>query len=137
MKYWWVLALGIIFGILSVGILYLANLLLPPTPSPIQVHVSGQVQNPGVYALPPECRVQNAIEITGGFSAEADNKNLNLAAPLEDGIRLQVPAQPPVDTPTPPNPATPKDEKDPVKLAQSPTQAKNATITRVNINTAS
>jgi len=136
MKYWWVLVVGIIFGILSAGILYLASLLPPPTPILIQVHISGEVRNSGVYALPLGSRVQNAIEIAGRFSPEADNTNLNLAASLEDGACLQVPAQPPVETLAPPNAATPKDEKDPTKLAQSPTQAKNST-TRVNINTAS
>jgi len=145
MKYWWVIALGIIFGILSAGILCIASLppngnaialLPPPTPIPIQVHISGEVQNPGVYALQPGSRVQNAIEIAGGFSAKADNTNLDLAAPLEVGTRYQVRAQPPIETPAPPNAATSKDEKDLTKLAQSPTQAKNAT-TCFNINTAS
>ena len=146
MKYWWVLALGVIIGILSAGILYLASqpprgnaiaLLPPPTPIPIQVHISGEIQNPGVYALPPGSRVQDGIEVAGGFSSEANPTNLNLAAPLEDGTRLQVPAQPPVEIPAPPIDATSKDEKAASKPSISPTKADTLTTSLVNINTAS
>jgi len=105
MKGWWLLALGVVFGILSAGGVWLASspprgapvqLLPPPTPSPIQVHVTGAVAKPGVYALPVGSRVQDAIESAGGITAEANAQTLNLAAVLEDGFQVWVPSKSPV-----------------------------------------
>ena len=62
-----------------------------PTPEPLRVHVAGAVVRPGVYDLPDNSRVMDAIEAAGGFVAEADKNALNLAARLEDGERLDVP----------------------------------------------
>ena len=99
MKSWWNVALGIVLGILSTGVILLASqppkgnpveLLPPPTPIPIQVHILGEVKNPGVYALPIKSRVQDAINAAGGFTDRADRSGINLAEPLEDGISLHV-----------------------------------------------
>jgi competence protein ComEA len=46
-----------------------------------------------VYALPQGARVQDGISAAGGFLAEADKENINLARPLEDGERLDIPYQ--------------------------------------------
>ncbi len=59
-------------------------------PSPIaaksaMVHVTGGVANPGVYALPPDARVLDAIEAAGGLVDPASTNNLNLAQPVVDG----------------------------------------------------
>ena len=62
-----------------------------PTASPIVVHISGAVPRPGVYALPKGARVQEAISAAGGFLAEADKANINLAALIEDGEKLDIP----------------------------------------------
>jgi competence protein ComEA len=104
-KNWWVaVALGVVFGLLGSGAIYLASkpprgeaiqLLPPPTLAPIQVHVTGGVLKPGVYALPPASRVQDALEAAGGVSPNADQANLNLAAQLQDGDKLEVPTQQP------------------------------------------
>jgi competence protein ComEA len=66
-------------------------MLPPPSPIPIQVHVSGAVHNPRVYALPPNIRVPDAIEVAGGFMIGANKSALNLAAKLDDGVRVDVP----------------------------------------------
>jgi len=55
------------------------------------VHISGAVPRPGVYALPKGARVQEAISAAGGFLAEADKANINLAALIEDGEKLDIP----------------------------------------------
>jgi competence protein ComEA len=145
MKHWWVLVFGVVVGVLSAGILYLASqpprgnaiaLLPPPTPIPIQVHVSGEVQNPGVYALPPGSRVEDAIEVAGGFSTEANTAQLNLAASLEDGSHLLVPAQPPIETLSSTPPPTAKGEETPIKPVSPATSESDAQFP-VNINTAS
>ena len=53
--------------------------------------VSGAVPRPGVYELPDGSRVNDAVEAAGGFLAEADKSTINLAAPLEDGQKLEIP----------------------------------------------
>jgi competence protein ComEA len=53
--------------------------------------VAGAVVRPGLYDLPEDSRVMDAIEAAGGFVAEADKNSLNLAARVEDAQRLDVP----------------------------------------------
>lgn len=62
-----------------------------PTEKPIVVHITGAVPRPGVYALPKGARVQDLISAAGGFLAEAQKADINLAALLEDGQKLDVP----------------------------------------------
>ena len=111
MKQWWLLAVGIIGGLLGSGVIYLISsqprgegitLLPPPTSAPIVVHIVGAVLEPGVYSLPIKSRQQDAIEAAGGFLPDANPQALNLAAPLQDGDRIVVPTIPY----NPPTPAT-------------------------------
>ncbi len=94
------IVIGILIGLLIAGGIWLAargpqgqsvELRPPPTPEPIQVHVTGAVVRPGVYDLPEGARVRDAVEAAGGFVAEADKNSLNLAARVEDGARLDIP----------------------------------------------
>jgi competence protein ComEA len=62
-----------------------------PTDKPIVVHITGAVPRPGVYALPQGARVQDGISAAGGFLAEADKSNINLAQLLDDGEKLDIP----------------------------------------------
>ena len=62
-----------------------------PTEKPIVVHITGAVPRPGVYALPQGARIQDGISAAGGFLAEADKTNINLAQALEDGEKLDIP----------------------------------------------
>ncbi|MBM3133245.1 MAG: ComEA family DNA-binding protein, partial [Chloroflexi bacterium] len=55
-----------------------------------EVHVSGEVQNPGVYVLNEGTRVTDAIESAGGFAADADRSTINLAKVLRDGDQVHV-----------------------------------------------
>lgn len=55
------------------------------------VHVAGAVGSPGVVELPPGSRVIDAVTAAGGLLPDADPDRLNLAAPLEDGLRVAVP----------------------------------------------
>lgn len=57
------------------------------------VHVAGSVADPGVYRLSPDARVADAVALAGGVTADADSNGLNLAAPLQDGERVYVPAR--------------------------------------------
>ncbi len=67
---------------------------LPPdptaTPGPISVFVNGAVLAPGVYEMPLESRVNDAILLAGGFSAEAYRDGVNMAQPLFDGAQVYV-----------------------------------------------
>lgn len=54
--------------------------------------VAGSVWKPGVYTLPEGQRVNDAINAAGGALPQADVQALNLAAKIEDGQRIFVPA---------------------------------------------
>lgn len=91
---------GVFVGLLAAGLFWLTTspprgqpitLLPTPTPAPIKVYVSGAVMSPGVYALPPDSRVQDAIEAAGGLMTDAAPEQINLAAPLSDGAQINVP----------------------------------------------
>ena len=81
----------------------------------ITVDVSGGVTRPGVYSLPSESRVEDAIMAAGGLSAQADNERLakvvNRAAKLSDGAKIYIPKV--SDTPTSYNISNPSDPSDP------------------------
>jgi competence protein ComEA len=64
-----------------------------PTPLPMRVHVSGAVQQPDVYGLPPGSIVQDAIEAAGGPTADAEVHVINLALELQDQQKVYVPRQ--------------------------------------------
>jgi competence protein ComEA len=94
------IVLGVLLGLLLAGGIWVAarapegesvQLRPAPTPEPIQVHVAGAVVRPGVYDLPEDSRVLDAIEAAGGFVVEADKNAINLAEVLEDAQRLDVP----------------------------------------------
>jgi competence protein ComEA len=63
-----------------------------PTPRPLRVYVSGAVQNPDVYALPPESIVKDAVTAAGGPTSDADLDRINLASPAADGQHIYVPS---------------------------------------------
>lgn len=63
----------------------------------IFVDIQGAVQNPGVYELPVNSRINDLLIRAGGLSAAADrdwvSKNINLAQKLQDGIKIYIPSQ--------------------------------------------
>ena len=50
----------------------------------ILVDIKGEVQNPGVYKLPINSRVMDAIEISGGLTKKAVTTYINLSKTLKD-----------------------------------------------------
>ena len=56
----------------------------------IFVQVAGSVVDPGVYELPTNSRVYQAIELAGGFSRDADDSDINQAALLSDGEKVYI-----------------------------------------------
>lgn len=56
----------------------------------IVVDISGAVVRPGVYELPKDSRIYDAIMAAGGLLAEADLDSLNQAQRLQDAAKITV-----------------------------------------------
>ncbi|PWK16013.1 ComEA family DNA-binding protein [Tumebacillus permanentifrigoris] len=103
------LLLAVLAGVLMAGSVYLYGgkpqvEQAPPTattvadaaakPEPgqaVRVHVKGEVNTPGVYQLPADSRVIDAVQAAGGAKSDADTDKLNMAAVLKDGGEVVVP----------------------------------------------
>lgn len=59
----------------------------------IVVHVSGAVNIEGIVELDSGSRIANAIEKAGGVKENADMTDINLAYPLEDGMKIYIPTK--------------------------------------------
>ncbi|MFC1711684.1 helix-hairpin-helix domain-containing protein [Patescibacteria group bacterium] len=63
----------------------------------IYVHMAGAVQKPGLYKLPTDSRVNDALIAAQGLSVEADRvwfeTSVNLAQKLTDGVKMYIPFQ--------------------------------------------
>ena len=59
----------------------------------IVVHVSGAVNIEGIVELASGSRIANAIEKAGGVKENADMTDINLAYPLEDGMKIHIPTK--------------------------------------------
>lgn len=99
---------GVLVGLLAAAAFFLSTrapsgqpveLLPTVSPQPIVVYVLGAVERPGVYALPPNSRVMDAILAAGGFSEAALTADINVAALLRDGQKLEVPGAGALPTP--------------------------------------
>ncbi|HHY72944.1 MAG TPA: hypothetical protein GX497_06910 [Bacillus bacterium] len=60
-------------------------------PAILYIDIKGAVLKPGVYLLEENSRVQDAIQLAGGFLETADQTKINLAARLVDEMVLYVP----------------------------------------------
>ena len=120
---WSVFGAGLMMGLLAAGLVILLTspehgqpiqLLPPPTLSPIRVHVSGAVAQPGVYAMPRGAIVQDALNAAGGPTGDTALAAVNLAQPIQDGQHLTFPSQSDVATSgTPDFPALVEPSSDP------------------------
>lgn len=90
----------------------------------IVIDIQGAVELPGVYTLPQDSRVKDAVILAGGLSAEVNQsfvaKSLNLAAKVEDSMKIYIPF---------------KDEEG--VAPQSSSQQSGSTTGTTNINSAS
>ena len=57
------------------------------------VQVAGEVRRPGVYRLRAGRRVDDAVRLAGGPTVHAELAGVNLAAKVEDGRQVIVPAR--------------------------------------------
>lgn len=63
----------------------------------LTIDIEGSVVKPGVYRLPLNSRIQDALIAAHGLSASADRdfiaKTINLAAKLSDGAKIYIPSR--------------------------------------------
>ncbi|HEP1795149.1 TPA: helix-hairpin-helix domain-containing protein [Streptococcus suis] len=59
-------------------------------PSQLVVDVKGAVAKPGLYTLEVGARVNDAVEVAGGLTSQADPKSVNLAQKLSDEAVIYV-----------------------------------------------
>lgn len=59
----------------------------------VTIHVAGHVNSPGVYELPANSRVKDAIARAGGVAFDGDGDSINQATWISDGQRIEVPAK--------------------------------------------
>lgn len=57
----------------------------------IKVHIVGEVNQPGLIELEVGSRIQDAIELAGGLTQDADTSKTNLAYILSDGEKIRIP----------------------------------------------
>jgi competence protein ComEA len=100
--------MGILIGLIMTGLLLLTGrapagspveLMPSSTPSPIVVYVTGAVNRPGVYRLPLESRLVDAVLQAGGFTESAEISQVNLADKVNDGDQIVIPGAAEVATP--------------------------------------
>ena len=58
--------------------------------SGLTVYVCGEVIHPGVVELREGARIYEAVDASGGFTADADPERVNLAQPLTDGQMVVI-----------------------------------------------
>ena len=58
----------------------------------IAIHMTGCVKNPGIIELEDGARIDDAIQLAGGLTEEADLTNVNLAYKVEDGQKIYIPS---------------------------------------------
>lgn len=63
-----------------------------PEPENILVEIKGQVKAPGVFEMPLDSRLHDAIALAGGLLPDADDLSLNMAMKLADEMSVYVPA---------------------------------------------
>ena len=59
----------------------------------VRVQLSGAILEPGVYDLPANCRVEEAITAAGGLTENADSERVNLVRKVRDGMQIRVPVK--------------------------------------------
>jgi len=66
---------------------------LPIQTTDVHVHVVGAVKSPGVYTMPPQSRVVDAVSAAGGALPFADLEGINMAQTLIDAEQVLIPSR--------------------------------------------
>lgn len=95
-NFFWYL-LSVLSGVFIAGIIFLLlsrqetkpiTIIPAPTPQPIKVYLSGEVENPGVYSLPQNSRMEDLFAHAGVNDYLVDQ--YNLSAKLYDGQHIYI-----------------------------------------------
>ncbi|MEL7434364.1 MAG: SLBB domain-containing protein, partial [Chloroflexota bacterium] len=63
------------------------------TPSPVTVYITGEVADPQTtHTVPFGSRVQDVVDLAGGFTENADLDRVNVAGLVRDGDQVNVPS---------------------------------------------
>lgn len=57
---------------------------------PIMIDIKGEINNPGVYETQEGARVNDIIQMAGGFTEKADERSVNLAQRVQDEMIIIV-----------------------------------------------
>lgn len=98
------------------------------TPEYVYVYICGEVQHPGVYRMPQDSRIFQAVEQAGGLLDTAEETAVNQALAIEDGMKVRIPSKEEAGA-----------DSSGSQFVESSTQTKDSTRTednRVNLNTA-
>lgn len=60
-------------------------------PISVPVYICGEIEMPGVYYVASNAIVDEAVRVSGGFTAEADITAINLASPIIPNSKIIVP----------------------------------------------
>ena len=60
-------------------------------PETIKVHITGEINHPGLIELEVGSRIDDAIERAGGLTSQADTSKTNLVYILSDGEKIYIP----------------------------------------------
>lgn len=63
----------------------------PEEKDKIFLHITGEVNSPGIIEVDEGARLADAIEAAGGFTEEADINKINLAYLVKDGQKINIP----------------------------------------------
>lgn len=58
----------------------------------IKIYITGQINSPRVLELEENSRIEDAINLAGGLTSDANLQNVNLAYILEDGQKIYIPS---------------------------------------------
>jgi len=56
----------------------------------VQVHIKGEVNLPDVYELAKDSRIKDVIKMAGGFTRDAEQDSVNLAAKIYDTQQITI-----------------------------------------------
>lgn len=99
----------------------------------IIIHITGAINEPGIKRLKEGSRIEDAIEMAGGLTEDADISNVNLAYVLDDGIKIKIPSS--IDTQDPEESEIITEEPGENVIENIASSVKN-TFTKININKA-
>jgi len=99
LKLWQGIFFGVFVGLIASGLILIVSApppahtieILPSlTPTPFKVYIAGAVNNPGVYEMQTNSRIQDLITAAGGVTEDAFLNSVNLAEKLYDGQKVVI-----------------------------------------------